>query len=87
MLEGNEGFTASHIAVYMDYIDMTNILLQHGADVNAVNREYGSALHIAAHDGHVDIAKVLIQNGADVNAVEKGICQPFGSGFCSTPLI
>ena len=46
------------------------MLLQNGADVNAVDDSKWTALHLAASGGYVDVAKVLIQNGADVNAVD-----------------
>ena len=51
------------------YVDVAKVLLQNGADVNAVECNKQTALHIAAEYGHVDVAKVLLQNGADVNAV------------------
>ena len=47
------------------------MLIQNGADVNAVKKYKWTALHFRSSDGHVDVAKVLIQNGADVNAVDK----------------
>ena len=46
------------------------MLIQNGADVNAVDEFEQTALHIAALEGHVDIVEVLLQNGADVNAVD-----------------
>ena len=45
------------------------LLIQNGADVNAVETANSLALH--SSNGHVDVAKVLIQNGADVNAVDE----------------
>jgi hypothetical protein len=47
------------------------MLIQNGADVNAVNIYKETALNLAAWKGHVDVVKVLIQNGADVNAVTR----------------
>ena len=53
------------------HVDVAKVLIQNGADVNAVDKDKWTALHFAAEKGHVDVAKVLIQNGADVNAVDK----------------
>ena len=46
------------------------MLIQNGADVNAVDNTNGQHFTSQQMNGHVDVAKVLIQNGADVNAVE-----------------
>ena len=53
------------------HVDVAKVLIQNGADVNAVDWNKWTALHFAAWEGHVDVAKVLIQNGADVNAVDE----------------
>ena len=62
--------TALHVAAKNGHVDVAKVLIQNGADVNAVEKDKWTALHLAARNGHVDVAKVLIQNGADVNAVE-----------------
>ena len=49
-------------------VRIVKVLLQNGADVNAVGKHKEKALHYAAWEGYVDVAKVLIENGADVNA-------------------
>ena len=54
-----------------EHFDVAKVLIQNGADVNAVNESKETALHLASAKGHVDVVKVLIQNGADVNAVEE----------------
>ena len=46
------------------------LLIQNGADVNAVTEWKETALHKAAWNGHVDVAILLLENGADVNAVD-----------------
>ena len=49
-------------------VDVAKVLIQNGADVNAVA---DSGRHFTAWGkGHVDVVKVLLQNGVDVNAVD-----------------
>lgn len=43
-------------------------MLEHGACVEAVNKEGVSALMIAAGEGHLDVVKVLVMHKARVNA-------------------
>ena len=66
-------------------IDKVKILLENGADVNAVKNGYDeSALHLAAQNGHVDVVKVLIDKGSDVNAVDYDGRTPL---YCATSSI
>ncbi|MGE3820245.1 MAG: ankyrin repeat domain-containing protein, partial [Isosphaeraceae bacterium] len=45
-----------------------DLLIQRGADVNAVSWDGGTALHAAAFLGHEKAVDVLLRNGANVNA-------------------
>ena len=63
--------TGRHSRSLQGYADVVKVLIENGADMNAVQKDKWSALHFVAQNGYVDIAKVLIQNGADVNAVER----------------
>lgn len=54
-------------------MDVTNvaILLRHGANVLAVNKDAGTALHISAWNGDHAMSHMLIRAGARVDAVNK----------------
>ena len=43
------------------------LLLQYGAQVNAVNSSQCSALHIAVNKQHVRCVQVLLRHGCDIN--------------------
>jgi ankyrin repeat protein len=60
-------------ASYNGYPEIVNLLLDAGANVNAISdNEFGSSpLHQAAINGGIEVAKVLIARGANVNAKTK----------------
>ncbi len=50
-------------------LDVMELLIEHGADVNARNSEDGSTvLHGAAAGGYLDVAELLLEHGADLHA-------------------
>ena len=51
--------------------DVVKVLLEHGADVNAVNNDGAGALMLASKVGDVDIVKLLLASKANVNLVSK----------------
>ncbi len=65
------GDTALIIAVRQGHTDTARYLLDHGADINRVNRQNESALFVAAELGRTDIIRALLSKGADPNATEK----------------
>jgi ankyrin repeat protein len=66
----DEGFTPLHQAVNRGHKDVAELLLAHGADVNARLRVKGQEvpLHLAVAGGHKDVVGLLLAHGADVNA-------------------
>ena len=51
---------------------VVQLLLEHGADVNAHGGHYGYALQTAASAGYESIVRLLLDHGADVNASGGG---------------
>lgn len=66
------GWTPLHVAVMRDDHKMADILLRHGADVNAQNNRGRTALHDAAGRGQERLVKLLLENGADPSLQYKG---------------
>jgi ankyrin repeat protein len=50
------------------HISAVKLLLEAGANPNAVSPKGDTALHIAAHDGKLEPLRELVAGGADVNA-------------------
>ena len=59
------------------HIDVARLLLEHGFDVNGLDRCCRTPLHTASQQGHTYVAQFLLERGVDVNAKDKS---------CSTAL-
>ncbi|KAE8553411.1 hypothetical protein EYB25_004793 [Talaromyces marneffei] len=62
------GMTSLQWACERGHIEIVQLLLEKGGDVNAEGGEYGNALQAAAQGGYLDIVRLLLEKGADVNA-------------------
>ncbi|KAJ6631778.1 hypothetical protein B0H10DRAFT_1719533, partial [Mycena sp. CBHHK59/15] len=52
-------------ASYSGHVEIVRLLLEKGADPNALGGSYGSAIQAASDTGHLEIVKLLIETGAD----------------------
>jgi ankyrin repeat protein len=57
---------------------VVQLLLEQGANIDAISGRNGTALHDAAANGHKKVVRLLLENAADVNLID---------GYYPRPLI
>ena len=57
------GYAPLHVACMRGHLEIVELLIAHGADVNAVAEECGTPLRIANTKGYAEVAKFLLQKG------------------------
>lgn len=66
--EDSAGYRPLHYAARNGHYHMCELLLDNGAEVNAITGSVrATALHRAATQGHGEVVNVLLNHGADVN--------------------
>ncbi|MDR0517651.1 MAG: ankyrin repeat domain-containing protein [Fibromonadaceae bacterium] len=73
--EDKADLTPLHIATMKGSVEATEILIDAGADVNAISNTSGTPLNTAAMEGHIEVAKILIRKDPNVvkARLKKGI--------------
>src|SRR3990172_8026978 len=74
----HDGWTSLHLAAHFGQLQVVDLLLARGAEVDArsTNNLANTALHAALAGGSWATARRLVEQGADVNAVETGGYMP-----------
>ena len=76
----SRGFTDNatplHLASKCGKMEVARMLLNHGADVTAQNKDGETPLHLASQEGQEEVARMLIEHGANVAAQDKGGWNP-----------
>ena len=60
------GITALHLAAEFGDVDIAELLIEHGAKINAKSCQGVTPLHFAARWGHISTMKLLVLRGADI---------------------
>ena len=66
-----DGSTALHLAVQTGSKEVSQVLIQYGADVNCQNKTLQTPIYLAAVGGHQEVLKMLILQGGNVNAIDS----------------
>jgi ankyrin repeat protein len=66
----DDGWTVLHRAVFRDFHQIVQLLLDKGANVNALDHKFWTPLHRAAFSGNTSSAVLLLKKGADVGAMD-----------------
>ncbi|XP_069595359.1 ankyrin repeat domain-containing protein 27 isoform X2 [Ranitomeya imitator] len=66
-VSSRDGFTPLHIAALHGHPVLVDLLLKHGAHVDAKNGNRALPLHLACHKGHLEVVKILMEISAGKN--------------------
>ena len=67
-IQADDKNTPLSLSVFYDYLEVVNVLLEHGANVNNADHENDTPLHYAVANGNLEMVAKLIEHGADVCA-------------------
>ena len=72
-----EKSTPFMIAASLGHIEIAQLILKHGVDINAVNNKGQTALHLAIcnNPNSIDTVEFLLAAGADLNVKDKELEQ------------
>ena len=75
--KSSKGSTPLHVAAEKGHLEVVKTLIQHGAVVDARDKEMNTPLMLAVrNNGTLDVVKYLVEHGADIRAKNKSGMMP-----------
>ena len=68
----DDALTPLHLTLKEKFMDVAWMLIEHGANVSAQDKDGSTPLHWASIGGHVDVARMLVERGANMSTQDKG---------------
>ena len=69
--------TALHAAVMGNAgADLVRLLIERGAQIDAIDGSGETPLHYAARNGRIDLCELLVSKGANINIISDSECTP-----------
>ncbi len=69
--KNNKNCTPLHIASIYGHIEILRLLIERGANINALDKSKISSLSYACYHKRLDVVKLLLKNNANVNIVDN----------------
>ena len=83
----NWGRTILYHAASNGYVDIVQLLLEQGVDINLFSGDRrlniaGTALCVAAYNDHLDVVRFLVEQGADMEKPDSNLWTPLSYASC-----
>ena len=71
------GQSPLHLSSQFGHLEVSRVLLDYGADMNARTQNYWAPMHISIRYGRLEIVKLLLERGADIDTMNSEGLTPY----------